>query len=153
VYSAVLLLHSNLRWAVLLFGILAVARAITASGGGRAWGSLDDAFGRWFVIMLDVQFVLGLLLYVGLSPFTQEAFADFGAAMRNAGLRFFAVEHVFGMVIGLALAHIGRVKIRKAREDVRRQRLASLYFSLAMLAILASIPWPGTPAGRPLFRP
>ena len=151
-YTALLFLHSNLRWLVLLFGILAVVRGISGSGGGRAWSRVDEGLGRWFVIMLDLQFVLGLLLYVWLSPFTQEAFADFGAAMRNSGLRFFAVEHVFGMVIGLALAHVGRVKIRKAREDVRRHKLAALFFSLAMIAILVSVPWPGTPAGRPLFR-
>jgi hypothetical protein len=104
------------------------------------------------VILLDLQFVLGLLLYVWLSPFMQEAFADFGAAMRNSGLRFFAVEHIFGMIVGIALAHVGRVRIRKAREDRRRHKLAAVFFGLALLAILVSVPWPGTPAGRPLFR-
>ena len=152
VYTAFLFLHSNLRWLVLLFGILAIVRGFSGSGGGRAWSSTDESVGRWFTILLDVQFVLGLLLYVWLSPFTREAFADFGGAMRNSGLRFFAVEHIFGMLVGLALAHVGRVKIRKAREDVRRHKLAAMFFTLAMFAILASIPWPGTPAGRPLLR-
>ena len=29
---------------------------------------------------------------------------------------------------------------------------AMIYFGLALVAICASIPWPGLPVGRPLFR-
>jgi hypothetical protein len=77
--------------------------------------------------------------------------SDMGAAMKSSGLRFFAVEHLVGMLIGLTLAHIGAARIRKASPE-RRHRLAAIFFVLALLAILASIPWPGLPAGRPLFR-
>ncbi|HVL68690.1 MAG TPA: hypothetical protein VM364_15615 [Vicinamibacterales bacterium] len=119
--------------------------AVVKGGAPRA------AAGKWFTILLDVQIVLGLLLYFFLSPFTKVALNDFGAAMGNSQLRFFAVEHLFGMVIGTALAHIGTVKIRKAAAD-RRARLAMIFYGLALVAILISIPWPGMPAGRPLFR-
>ena len=71
---------------------------------------------RWFSIALDVQFLIGLLLYVWLSPFIRDAWADMGATMRNAPLRFFAVEHVTGMLIGIALAHVGKSKIGKAAD-------------------------------------
>jgi hypothetical protein len=140
-YGIVLIIHSWLRWAVIAAGIAAVAR-----GGAR-----DSSTGRWFTILLDVQMLIGLLLYFVLSPFTKAALGDFGGAMGNSQLRFFAVEHVFGMVIGLALAHIGTAKIKKAPEH-RRGRLAMIFYGLALIAILASIPWPGMPAGRPLFR-
>ncbi|MEO6213461.1 MAG: hypothetical protein ABIP65_07515 [Vicinamibacterales bacterium] len=148
-YTAVLMIHSWLRWAVLVAGLLAVARAATA--GGRPWTPADDRSTRWFTIALDVQVLLGLLLYFVLSPFTREAMGDFGAAMKTSGLRFWAVEHTFGMIIGAALAHVGAVRIRKAPMP-RKHRLAVIFFGLALLVILASIPWPGTAAGRPLFR-
>lgn len=140
-YGIVLIIHSWLRWAVLAAGIAAVAR-----GGAR-----DSSTGRWFTILLDVQMLIGLLLYFVLSPFTTAALDDFGAAMKNPQLRFFAVEHVFGMVIAIALAHIGAGKIKKAQAE-RRARLAMIFYGLALVAILASIPWPGMPAGRLLFR-
>lgn len=150
-YSAVLLLHSWLRWAVLILAVFAVVRAFSARGG-RPWSNADDALGKWLVIAFDTQFTVGLLLYVALSPITQIAFSDFGAAMRNAGLRFFAVEHTLGMFVALALVHVGRVKIRKASGDLRRHTLAATFYGLALVILLASIPWPGMAAGRPLLR-
>jgi hypothetical protein len=140
-YGIVLIIHSWLRWAVIAAGLAAVARG----------GAPGSSTGRWFIILLDVQMLLGLLLYFVLSPFTTAALGDFGAAMKTPQLRFFAVEHVFGMVIGIALAHIGAGKIKKASAE-RRGRLALIFYGLALVAILASIPWPGMTAGRPLFR-
>jgi len=150
-YSGTLLVHSWLRWAVLITGVLVVLRAIAGVSGRRLWTPADDRAALWFTIALDVQLLVGLLLYFALSPFTTDAMKDFGAAMRTPALRFWAVEHVFGMVIGVALAHVGRVRIRKA-EMSRRHLVAVIFFGIALVAILASIPWPGTPNGRPWIR-
>jgi hypothetical protein len=140
-YGIFLLVHSWLRWAVLAAGVAAIARG----------GSRDESAGKWFTILLDVQMLLGLLLYFALSPVTGAAFDDFGAAMGASHVRFFAVEHVFGMVIAIALAHVGRKKVLKAPVE-RKGRTAAIFYGLALVAILASIPWPGLAAGRPLFR-
>lgn len=150
-YFSALWLHSWLRWAILLLGLIAVVRAI-GGRSGRPWSNSDNAVGKWFIITLDVQFLIGLLLYFVLSPITQVVFADFGAAMRNAGLRFWAVEHLVGMVIAVALAHVGRARIKKASGDHRRHTLAATFYGIALIILLASIPWPGMPAGRMLFR-
>ena len=148
-YVALVILHSWLRWVVLLTGLVAAGRSLTA--GGRSWTASDEAAAKWFTITLDIQFTVGLVLYVGLSPLTQMAFSDFGAAMRDSALRFWAVEHLVGMIVAIALAHVGRAKVRKAPEN-RKHRAAAIFFTLALLAILLSIPWPFMPVSRPLFR-
>jgi len=149
-YPTILLIHSWLRWAVLAAGLIAVFRGVT--GGRRMWTTADEAASRWFIISLDTQFLLGVILYFVLSPIPPLAFDDFGEAMRTPGIRFWAVEHVFGMVVGIALAHVGRSRIRKAPDDARRHRRAVIYYGLALVAIAAAIPWPGMPNARPLFR-
>lgn len=141
-YGLFLLIHSWVRWAVLAAGLVAVVRG----------GSRDERAGKWFTMLLDLQILIGLLLYFWLSPVTGAALGDFGAAMKNSQLRFFAVEHVAGILIGTTLAHIGRARVRKARDERSRARVAAIFYGLALVAILASIPWPGLPAGRPLFR-
>ena len=150
-YSGALLVHSWVRWAVLIAGVLALLRALTGASSRRPWTAADDRAGLWFTIALDVQVLIGLYLYFVLSPFTTDALKDFGAAMRTPALRFWAVEHSFGMILGVVLAHVGRVRLRKA-EPSRRHVIAAIFFGIALVAILASIPWPGTPNGRPWLR-
>ncbi|MBI2828081.1 MAG: hypothetical protein HYX77_02260 [Acidobacteria bacterium] len=151
-YLATLVIHSLLRWAVLASGIAAFVRALAGARARREWGTADSRAGLWFVIAVDVQLLLGLALYLGLSPITQVAFQDFGAAMRNSMLRFWAVEHIFGMLVAVVLVHVGRVRVRKTTDAVRRHKLAAIFLGLALLAIALTIPWPGMPAARPLFR-
>ena len=151
-YGTVLLLHSLLRWVVLLTGLLTAVRGISGWRSRRPWTLPDERAGLWFTISLDLQFLIGLLLYLALSPITHGAFQDFGGAMQDRVARFWAVEHVFGMIVALALAHIGRSRVHKTGYDLRRHKLAAIFFTLALLAILASIPWPSLPYGRPLLR-
>ncbi len=151
-YSVVLLLHSWLRWAVLLAGLAVVLRAIAGARGRKPWSAADDRGTLLFTIAVDVQTLLGLLLYVGISPITAVAFQNLPAAMRNGALRFFVVEHAVGMIIAVALAHVGRVRVRKVQDAYARHRLALTFTALALVVMALSIPWPGMPAGRPLFR-
>src|SRR3982751_667321 len=95
-YTATLFVHSWLRWVVILLGLLALVRA--ATGGTRAWTAGEDRGLLLLTIALDVQVLLGLLLYAWLSPTTRSAFENIGAAMRNPQLRFFVVEHLTGMI-------------------------------------------------------
>jgi putative Ca2+/H+ antiporter (TMEM165/GDT1 family) len=150
-FQATLALHSLLRWAVLAFGALALVRALAGWLGDRPWTSLDDRAGKYFVAALDLQLLVGLVLYAGLSPIPGAAFSDMGAAMKDTLLRFYAVEHVVLMLAGVALVHVGRVRTRKAATDQARHRTAAIFFLLGLLAILAGIPWPGRVVGRPLL--
>jgi hypothetical protein len=146
-YPFVLTLHSLLRWVVLLAGFAAVLMAIRGWLGQRPWRPLDNRVSLIYSISMDVQVLLGFLLYFVLSPITTEAFADFGAAMADPELRFWLLEHLFWMVVALVLIHVGRVLIRRAPTDLARHKRASVFFSLALLAILLAIPWM-----RPLLR-
>jgi hypothetical protein len=151
-YTLVLMLHSLVRWVVLITGLVAFVRGLAGWSGTKPWTSSDAKAGAWFARALDVQMLLGLILYFGLSPITWAALRDFGGAMGNAALRYWAVEHVFGMVVALTLAHIGVGRMKKTADERRRHRVAAIFFGLALVAILVSIPWPGFPQGRPLFR-
>ena len=146
-----LALHSLLRWMVLLLGLVAAARALRGWTGGGEWSAADDRSGRLFVIAFDVQVLIGLLLYTWLSPITTTALQNMGAAMQNSLVRFWVVEHIFGMILGLALAHIGRAKLRRAADPVARHRRAAIYFGLAWLLAMLSTPWPFMAYGRPLW--
>lgn len=151
-YTAFLVIHSYVRWLVLAAGVIAVLRAISGASGRRPWQPADEAAGRWFVMGLDVQALIGIAIYFFLSPFTMSAWSDMADTMRNGPLRLIVVEHEVGMIVALALAHIGRARIRKTADAARRHKLATIFFGLALLVVLLSIPWPFIPGGRALFR-
>ena len=152
-YDVALHAHSWLRWLALLVGLAAVARAFSGRSSRRPWTKGDDRLGASFTGLLDLQLLLGLVMYFALSPITKEGMRDMGAAMANTGLRFWTVEHPFGMFLAIAVAHIGRGRIRKTSDAVRRHRTALVFFTIALILIVISIPWPGRAIiGRPLFR-
>jgi heme A synthase len=148
-YLTLLFLHSWLRWLALIAGVSAT---FAAFGKGDAGLKGAERWGLIFMITLDIQMVLGLLLYGVLSPYTAAAMKDFGAAMRDPVLRFWAVEHLTMMVSAVVLVHVGRVLARKTADADKKRKRFLICFGLAVLLILLGIPWPGMASGRPLFR-
>jgi hypothetical protein len=106
-YTAAIVLHSVLRWVVILLGVLAVARAFSGRSSGRSWTAADATPGRLYTMALDVQMVIGLLLYFVFSHILSIAGADWGEAMGNTAIRYWVVEHLAAMVVAIALAHVG----------------------------------------------
>lgn len=148
-YSLVLLLHSYLRWIVLFLGLAVLLRNVR---GGAPWSKRDDRLGRAWISAVDTQVLLGLLLYVVLSPISSAALRDLRASMKESGLRFFAIEHVFAMTIAIAVAHVGWVRSKRAGDDRARRRAVFRTVALWLVAVLIGIPWPGLPYARPLAR-
>ncbi|MGE5244374.1 MAG: hypothetical protein ACM3SQ_09120 [Betaproteobacteria bacterium] len=149
-YLAILTVHSWVRWGALLLGIVATGAAVTDRPGAPAGRA--DRWGLFLMITLDVQMLLGLLLYLVLSPFTRLAFADFGAAMRDPALRYWAVEHISTMILAVIVVHVTRVAARAAATPSGRRTRQILGFGVATILMLVGTPWAGLPNGRPLFR-
>ena len=146
-YPHLLALHNTIRWIVLAAGLIAVAVAGSGWNGKKA---VRPTFRKWtiiFVVAMDLQFLLGLILFVAVSPITQIAFQNMAAAMKEHELRFFTVEHTTYMLLAVISAHVGAVLSRKGRTDRAKYRGATIAYAVSLLLILAGIPW-----WRPLLR-
>jgi hypothetical protein len=150
-YPAVLFIHSWLRWLVLAFGLALLLASIGGVSRRAEWAPKHERLHTSFIIALDIQVLLGLLLYFVLSPITAIAMHNMGAAMKNAELRFFGVEHLFTMLLAVAVAHIGRVR-SKRKTGSARHRSVLITQAVWLVMTLAAIPWPGLDIARPLFR-
>lgn len=145
-YPLVLAIHNILRWVVLIVLILAFVNALLGWIQKRSWNSLDRKLGNFAGIGVDIQLLLGLLLYFVFSPITTSSFANFGAAMGASDRRFFLVEHSSLMLLSLIFVHLGSVLARKAKEDQKKHLQAAIWFGLTLLVVLLGTPW-----FRPLF--
>jgi hypothetical protein len=141
-------LHGILRWLVIASGIYAVVRAYRTRG---EWNRAEERTSLPFVIALDVQVTIGLVMYLGTSPVAEVARANFAASMKDAVMRFWAVEHVFAMLLALVVMHVGRVLVKRATAGAAKRKRALGWFGGALLIVLVSIPWPFFPYGRPLL--
>jgi uncharacterized membrane protein YidH (DUF202 family) len=146
-YSTVLVLHSLIRWVVLLVGVAAAVRAIIGWSNNKKWTTQDSRLALGFTISIDLQLLSGLILYVFLSPWTAEAFRDFGAAIASDELRFFAVDHLLFAIVAVAMAHAGRSSSKRAESEKLKHKRAAILFTLAVAALLFAIPW-----SQPLLR-
>jgi hypothetical protein len=149
-YGLVLALHSTLRWAVLGAGLVAAAAAWASRLGSRSWTDTTLATGRAFAIAMDLQFVVGLTLYVVLSPTVASGLSNVTGAMADAQHRFWMVEHPAAMIGALVLAHTGVAKARRAGRS-EGPGPSAWYFTIALLLVAAALPWPFLDYGRPLL--
>jgi hypothetical protein len=149
-YTTVLVLHSWIRWIALVAGVGVTLAAVRGKVQGES--SIADRWAMVAMMALDIQMLVGLILYLGLSPNMQEILNHFGESMRRADTRFWAVEHITAMIGAVALSHVGRVLARKAKNPAAKRSRLLITFGLATLLMLVGMPWPGRPGGRPLFR-
>ena len=144
-----LALHNLVRWAILFAGFWAVINGCTGLLKRRSFSSKDNLSSLLFMIFCDIQLLLGLILMYSNNWFSKMK--DMGSLMKDGYSRFFVVEHGFMMILAWILVHIGKSAVKKAPEEKKHKRMV-IYFGIALILILISIPWPNKPlVGRGLF--
>ena len=68
-----------------------------------------------------------------------------GAAMKDAILRYWTVEHLVMMLFAVVLITVGHSRSKKALDAVNKHRAIAIYYGLAILVILAAIYQSGRP--------
>jgi hypothetical protein len=128
--------HSGLRYVVLGLLLAAIFNAMT--GGKRnTYEKKDKMLNLFAMISLHIQLLLGLVLY-----FTSGK-VNFSDGWMKADLfRFYGLEHILGMLIAITLVTIGRRKAENAADTAGKHKKIVVWYSIGLLIIIASIPWP-----------
>jgi hypothetical protein len=151
-YSALLPLHSLLRWFVLLSLIFAIYRAYCGWLFDKNYTVFDDRVRTIAAMFAHIQLVVGLWLYF-VSPIVSYFLHNYKTAVHEREIRFFGMEHITIMLTAIVLITIGSAKGRRKTEDKDKFKAMAIWFTIALLLILSSIPWSFSPlVHRPLFR-
>ena len=151
-YGFALEVHSILRLTLTVLSAWLVFLGLRGWLGERSPSPTTKLLLLLATIAADLQLILGLLLYFAWSPTASQVRADFGAAMKDPTLRFWAVEHGSAMLLAVACVHIGKVLAGKAASDGSRSRRIVLWFGIVLVLILAMSPWPFSSITRPFLR-
>jgi hypothetical protein len=133
--------HSLLRWVLLILLITVIVKALKGRSGGVQFTKGDKKLSLFTMITAHLQLVLGGFLYA-VSPTVQSAISNMGAAMKDGVARFWAVEHILMMIVAIGLLTYGHIRCKKAKGDQEKYKVQALYFTVGLILILASIPWP-----------
>lgn len=136
-YRWVLIAHSDWRWVVLMAGLATLASALTGLSGERAWAAGGAKPARFFGIALDIQVLLGVSMYLILSPMTTVALAATAVKLPP----FFTVYHPALMFSAFIAVHVSASLVRRARSDAAHHRRALIFYGLTWLMLLGGVPW------------
>jgi undecaprenyl pyrophosphate phosphatase UppP len=135
-YNGLLHAHSGLRW-IALFLILATI-IVSFTSKSKPYSATEKKLALFTLISFHIQLLIGLYLYF-VSPKVNFAVEGF---MKNAMFRFYNVEHITGMVIGIILITIGYSKAKRKIDDASKRKTVKTFYIIGLIIVLATIPWP-----------
>jgi hypothetical protein len=142
-YTALLYLHSILRWVILVLGVVAVFKSYSGMTAGKPFSAGDGKVGLFLMIAAHTTLLVGLYLWLtgpwGLANIRN---LGFGEVMKDRVYRFYAVEHLVGMLIAIVLITLGRGAAKKPIPDRAKHKRTFWFILVALVIILATVPWP-----------
>ncbi len=126
--------HSGLRWLVLGLLIYAIYNAATNK---TSYEKRDKMINLFAMISLHIQLLLGLILY-----YTSGNVSFESGWMKNAVTRFYGMEHLPGMLLAIIVVTVGRKMAEKQEEPEQKNKKILVWYTIGLVLILASIPWP-----------
>lgn len=151
-YPTLLALHSIVRWVVLASLLFSIYRASKGWFINSPFLKFDNSLRRWTAIIAHIQLTFGVWLYF-ISPIIDYFLHNYKAAVKISDIRFFGMEHNLMMLTAVIIITIGSAKVRRRQDDKEKFKAMAVWFTIGLLIILISIPWPFSPlASRPFFR-
>jgi len=140
-YTTVKALHSY--WAYLVFLILVTAtiNAIIKSLGKKEYHAKDFRISLFTLIVSHIQLLIGIVLFFTADYMSLIKDMGMGGIMKNAALRSNIVEHPLTMLIAVVLITIGYSKHKKKLTSAAKLKTIAIFYTIALLLVLAKIPW------------
>lgn len=152
-YTGLLFFHSLTRWLVLVSLAYSITMAFWGYFADKKFSKLDNSVRHWTATISHIQLILGVILFIK-SPIIQYFFKNYEDVRTNEEISFFVEIHSVVMLSAVVLITISSALAKRKNTDKEKFKTILIWFSIALLIILAVIPWPFSPlANRPYLRP
>jgi hypothetical protein len=143
-FAVLLQVHSILRWVILILLVLSIVQSFVGWIRRRELREGDTKLWLFTMVSAHTTLLIGLILLLfGRFGILSSGLPEGVDLMKDKFYRFFWVEHPTGMLIATILITLGRGVARKQIKDPLKYKRAFWLFFLALVIILATIPWPG----------
>ncbi len=136
-------IHSFVRWMFLILAAIVLVDSILGIIKRRAYTGTDNLLSLMLVSLADLQLVFGLILYFT-GDYGYKLLQNYPMAevMSNTVMRFFTMEHSFGMLLAIILLHMSRVIVKRENNNKRKFRKQLIWLIIVLILMVAFIPWP-----------
>jgi hypothetical protein len=150
--NILVILHSWLRWILLILLLASIVKSFSGLSSKKALTAGDKKTWLFTMISAHTTLLIGLILLFFGTYGIAKGVPEGISVMKNSTYRFFWVEHPLMMLIAVVFITIARGQAKKSIPDAVKYKKAFWFFIIALLLILASIPWPfRAEIGRPLI--
>jgi heme A synthase len=135
------MIHSYWAYIVLIILIIAVVNALLGFTSKKEFKAKDLRISLFALIASHIQLIIGFLAYYNSAFYESMRTMGMGEVMKNSELRKPLVEHPLLIIVAIALITIGFSKHKKKTTDVAKFKTIIIFYGIALLLILAVIPW------------
>lgn len=151
-YLTLLVLHSAVRWLVLLSLFYSIFRSYQGYRNKSSFSKTDHLVRHWTATIAHIQLMLGIVLY-SQSALIKYFWNNFAEASKDFSTLFFGLIHLILMLSAIVIITIGSAAAKRKTLDSGKFKTMLIWFSIALVIIFIAIPWPFSPlANRPYFR-
>ena len=148
--TGLLHLHNILRWIIFILLIIAIIK--NYADVNKPFNNTHKKIGLFTMVAAHITLLLGLYQVI-FGRYSWSKIPEGVNVMKDAFWRFFLIEHPLGMIVAILLITFGYGVYRKNITDSKKHKRAAMLFLLALILILAVVPWPfrTSEIARPLF--
>jgi hypothetical protein len=140
-YTGLLLLHSILRWLILILLFIVIVRVIV--NNTEEDSKVNRKWSLRLLIVTHINFLIGLYQYFfGENGFALVKAHGMKSVMQIASLRFWVVEHISSMIVAVVLITVANSIAKKPIEAAKKNKRLAVIYIIALVIILVAIPWP-----------
>ncbi|HUN21978.1 MAG TPA: hypothetical protein PK299_02460 [Anaerolineales bacterium] len=124
-------IHNLNRWVALIALVALTVYGIWGVVQKREFGKEGRTLLSIATISIDVQLLLGLLIW-----FFSAQLQAFMAGDRSSAIRTFVIEHPLMGIITMILIHVGSVKVKKDDTSLGKNRKAAIWGGVTLLSAI-----------------
>ncbi len=118
--------HSGWRYVVLLMLAVTIIKMLIGVFGKGSWSNLDDWLNRLTPITIDIQVLLGIILWIMQQRWNG---ADFLASW----------EHPIIMIVASALTHATSTRVKNAPTDAAKYQTGLIGYAIAGFVVALGV--------------
>ena len=140
-YTTVKFIHSYWAYLVLIMLVLATFNALIKFFGKKEFQPMDFRISLFTLIVTHIQLLIGIVLFFAAGYISIISDTGMSGIMKNDTLRSNIIEHPTTMIAAVVFITIGYSKHKKKLTSTPKFKMLAIFYTLALILVLAKIPW------------